>query len=119
MNQYTKEILQDVKALLATPDRWCQDAPAMNAAGVIVPSNDYSQHASRCLATALGEVANTHDDRQRAWAAGVEILHSRLPLNYSMATWNDAPHRVHSDIIDLLDACIADCEPKEVANALR
>lgn len=84
------QILDRMRELLATSDRWCKGA--LNA-----PSG------ARCLMGAFYEVNGPVHSEQ---SAGHRVFHSlkNLTGTYKLHNFNDAPTTSHSDVLALIDA---------------
>lgn len=85
-----REMLKRVKALLATPDKWCKRA-----------SFDYSKNM--CLAQAVW-VATERDAQDFQRVMGILGKHVS-----GVAFWNDHHRTTFEDVHALLDRCIEEC----------
>lgn len=80
--------LKRAKALIATPDKWCQG----------VSSNDKGQHCALNACYATG--ADT------PFSHVTSYLFRALPYGRSVIAFNDNPKTTHKDIMDLFDRAI-------------
>lgn len=97
-----------VRDLLAPEGAWAQGASARDRNGKSVDLLDRGA-VCWCLYGATGRVCCgrrgwTNKSRERRYA--IEPVIFRLIKGYSMAAWNDAPKRKHSQVIAMLDRAI-------------
>ena len=123
-------MLTDARRTLAEPDCWTQKASARDLSGVSVDVLDAGA-ASFCVSGALlraaAGAANGYDlpdidpdnpplalafaALERAVAADPRPVPASPLTDDPIAVWNDAPARVHADVLTLYDSAIAGAAP--------
>jgi hypothetical protein len=101
MNKYSK-IFQRARELIATPDRWLQDATARNADGSVASSLDESA-VCFCVGGAV-ERALLLEYGVQVGDEQVEVLGILDELcGGDVTLWNDRAGRTHAEALALLD----------------
>jgi hypothetical protein len=109
----TLDILQDVRTLLSSPDKWAQRTHAQDKNGRPVPFDD-SRACSWCLVGAAAFAARRVD--RMGFGLTVQELATTLDIwgegrsPNSVAIYNDDVHRTHAEVMRLLDTTIARLE---------
>ncbi len=104
------EVLTELRAmrvLLDEPASLCKKAQARDRQGNAVPWSD-SDACSWCLVFAAIKVADGDCEVSDNTLRVLQREHG----DYLMG-WNDAPHRTHAEVLDLLDRAIAKEESRE------
>ncbi len=103
----TIEHLKKAKALIASPDKWCQGAYAETADGNTVQTN--SPLAEKfCSLGAIDRVDNSNRYfAQRAIEYYIATITNSEYGKTSVGTYNDTTGRTHEEILALFDGTIA------------
>lgn len=108
-------IMEGVKALLSSPDKWTQNSMARTSDKVPVNSGD-PEAQCWCVSGALSKVTgglNT-DWNMGMWIMAKAISPS-LPIAVSIPGWNDSHNRTYEDVVAMLDRAIAIEKQKAVS----
>jgi hypothetical protein len=98
-------VLRAVSELLARPEHWIQWADARTVTGVATHADDpaamaWSLRAALQVVSRRVDVLDHDHVRVRATELLEEVIGSLLD------PWNDAPHRVHADVLAALEQAI-------------
>jgi len=99
------DILREMRALLAAPERWTQGWFAHDSAGITCGSLSHGA-AAWCLVGAMVKVTGANSDAENRVEALLRPHINNLPLDL----WNDYSGRTHADVLNLLDECIREQE---------
>ena len=106
------EHLKRMRNLLSSPSRWAQQTYAMDAEGFEV-SYTSPTACSFCLLGAMHRTLTADGyGSTLAWRVR-RSLGTNAGGVYLIAAWNDQFGRTHSDVLELLDTCIAAQERKQ------
>lgn len=114
MNTWRRQLVEDLKAireLLSDPAHWTQGTHARDADGNRVDS--MSKYATCfCLdgaAQRVTEQRNSYDEYAPRLEAIHDAFNSCIPENMTcdFVTWQDREGRQHAEVIQLIDAAIA------------
>lgn len=91
-NQGVREILDEVKRQLASPQDWC--------------SGHFRKGYAKCLYAALLEAEHHLKASPYDTCTAYSRLISLLPDKMIVSQWNDAKGRTHADVLTLLQKAI-------------
>jgi hypothetical protein len=99
----TREVLIAAKALIDTPEKWCQGAYMRdrNGARCCLTAKDAVKW---CGLGAIGAVTCSHSEYSEA----INLLNRAVPVGHGSPyfAWQDAPGRTHAEVMAAFDEAI-------------
>ena len=103
MSDSVKNILENTRYLLKTPNRWIKDDLANTEAGLKTqPGSPYA--VKWCLVGALTKASMPYSNMECLWDA-MTLLKDITGASL-LTQWNDDKERTHEDVMDAFDKAI-------------
>lgn len=104
----TLEILAKARGLIATPEKWTQEAFGRSKTGrrfsMAMSVVNNPEVTCRCIGGAVFEAMGDGSNEKRAEEIAMAMDFDDLETMYN---WNDRSHRTHAEVLARLDAAIS------------
>lgn len=108
------EVIINAKALIATPDKWTQRAPARDANGIREDPLD-DRAVCFCIMGALLKASQKVSGgyNRRSFYESISIFDKIPEIPISIPVFNNSPGRKHEEVLELFDKAIALAQKEE------